>query len=147
MMPDEEAHWISVVVADDDPYSPDARMTRVVRAGKWEGMVPDTTTSDSNSDADTDPGTTTDSSTGDTSASDSQSPTSGLDPDTGAVPTGGSDASPTSGVDATSGSGTTAQDTTPADGDTSGCACRSAAAPSALWLLALLVVPRRRRAG
>jgi hypothetical protein len=28
MMPDEEAHWISVVVADDDPYSPDARMTR-----------------------------------------------------------------------------------------------------------------------
>jgi hypothetical protein len=41
-MPDEEAHVVVAVVADDDPYTPDAEAGVVVRASKWEGSVPGT---------------------------------------------------------------------------------------------------------
>lgn len=38
-MPDELAHTVEVVIADDDPYSPDAGAGLVVRAAKWDGMT------------------------------------------------------------------------------------------------------------
>jgi hypothetical protein len=140
MMPDEQAHTITVTVADDDPYSPDARMTRVIRAGKWEGMVPDPTTdTDSTSDSDTSAGTE---GTGDSGAD----PTG--DEPTGGQPTGGG---PTGGPGPTAPGGTDTDDT--AGGDTAmagggegGCGCdQRGGAPLSLLALALVAWPRRRR--
>ncbi len=39
-MPDEEAHVVVALVADDDPYTPDTDAGIVVRASKWEDRVP-----------------------------------------------------------------------------------------------------------
>jgi MYXO-CTERM domain-containing protein len=38
-MPDEEAHTIDVIVADDDLYSPDANAGLTVRSSKWKGAT------------------------------------------------------------------------------------------------------------
>jgi MYXO-CTERM domain-containing protein len=38
-MPDEKAHTVNVIVADDDPYSPDASAGLTVRSSKWKGAT------------------------------------------------------------------------------------------------------------
>lgn len=124
-MPDDEPHLVTVVAADDNMFTPDARFVFHVRAAKWQDVEP-----------------------GDDG---------GVD-DTGGGTGGGSDAGDagdaTGGAaDGASGSGTgadgTAGDGGAADGGAAenGCSCRStpSPAPTALWLLGLVALRRRRR--
>lgn len=149
VMPDEEAHRISVVISDDDPHSPDVTIGKVIRAKKWESMIPDPTggetegettnggTSDATGDA-TGDGVTTGSGGGDS--------VTGGDSDT---PTGGGPDSPTSqggGSDGGAGGGSTG-DTAGSAGEGGGCGCRSqeSGVGGSLLVLGLLGLRRRRR--
>jgi hypothetical protein len=143
VMPDEEAHWISLVVADDDPYSPDIRVGRVIRAKKWESMVPDDTTGgDSDTTGGTDP----------TGGSEGTGGTGGGTSDSGEPTGGGSDGSATGGS-ATGGSagtdgstdsaGTGGGSATGGSNTEGGCGCNSG--PGGGGLLALLLLGWRRR--
>lgn len=159
-MPDEEAHRISITIADDDPYSPDVTIGRVIRAGKWESMAGDTTggTDSGGTDSDgTDSGGTdsggTDTGGGDTTGGTggTDSPTSGggdsnSGADTEGPTSGGAGGSAgTSGADTSGGAG----DTGGSQGEGGGCGCRNDAGSQGPWLLALalLGVVRRRKAG
>jgi len=171
MMPDEAPHRVTVTVADDDPYSPDATALRIVRASKWESGGGSST--DTESDADT---SSTDPSAGDTdpTGGDETDPsagthathgTHGTHGDTGDT---GGDAGPTSGESDSAGSATAgsatagsatagtggatdpedASATAGGDGDASGCACAQSRDPAVPWLglgaLGLLFRRRRR---
>jgi len=149
-MPDEEAHWIRVRIADDDPNSPDLALSRVIRAKKWESMGGET---DSDSDTGTDTDDPTTGGTGDTSTTStdgtstdgSSDGTSSSAPTTGgAGPTeGGTSSSPgstrgDSGGDSDSGTGE-------ATGDGGGCGCRSGDPPGGAVFLAFALLGLRRR--
>lgn len=148
MRPDEEAHRISVDVADDDPYSPDVTIGRVVRAGKWESMIPNPT------GGETDSGSTGDATSGETSGA--ATGTGGSDSLTGGdsdTPTGGGSDTPATQngpggeTTDTAGTGGSGSDTVGST-DEGGCACRSQdpGAGASLRALALLGLRRRRRA-
>ena len=139
MMPDEQAHRVAVVIADNDPYSPDVTLTKVVRAGKWESMGGDTT-GETSGDPTEGGETGTGGGPGSEGGEGASAPTEG---------TGGSDGVTSTGETGTGGTGTggtgSGSDTAGTDGG-SGCGCRSdAPGGAALLALALLGVRRRRR--
>ena len=139
VMPDEEAHRISVVVADDDAYSPDARMTWVVRAAKWESMVPDPTGDPTGSGTTDDPtgSGTTGTGAGTTEEGDeSDTPTSG-----GGGATG--DTTTDDGGLSSDGAGATGEVAT---GEGGGCGCNGGGAGAGSMLALALLGRRRRRA-
>lgn len=147
MMPDEEAHWISLVVADDDPYSPDIRVGRVIRAKKWESMVPDDTTGgDTETGGGTDPtdgGETTGGTGG--SASESGEPTGGGSDGSATGGTAGTDGA-TGGSAGTEGSGGSDGGSATGGSNTEGgCGCNSGPGSGGLLALVLLGWRRRRR--
>lgn len=134
-MPDDQAHWVRAVVSDDDPYSPDAQITKVIRAKKWESMIEDTT-GDASSGGSTD-------SNGTGSATEGGSGSGGGTSPTGGEPTGGGGG----GSSGSGGSGASASGgATGGSGSESGCACQSGAPQggAGLLLLTLLALPRRR---
>lgn len=122
-MPDQEFHAVRVVAADDDPYSADAVFTFQVRSSIWQDQVGDTDGTGGSGD--------------------------GLDDTAGE---GDGTVGTASNGTAGEGDGTGNTDSAGADGGSgggSGCGCTSggAGAPgwSALWLLGLVAVRRRRR--
>ncbi|MDC0721624.1 MYXO-CTERM sorting domain-containing protein [Nannocystis bainbridge] len=148
VMPDEEAHWIRVVIADDDPRSPDVAITRVIRAKKWESMSGETDSDSGSSDTD-DPTTAgtegTEGTGGDTSG--------GTDATTGEAPTTGGTGGGPGGTGATQGSASTGDTGEGSDSGTGGtnseggCGCRTGdpAQGLAFGSLVLLALGRRRR--
>lgn len=130
MMPDEEAHRIAAVIADDDPYTPDVRIGRVIRASKWAPSAGETTGDPTTGDDDTG-----DAPTGGDSGSGGDSPTSagpGPGEETGGATTGGGTESASATAGESEGEG--------------GCGCRSDARGTS-WLALLLLAWRRRRRG
>lgn len=120
-MPDQEHHTVRVVAADDDPYSADAVFTFHVRSSIWEDQVGDT-----------------DGGTG--GSGDGTAGGSGLDGTAGGPGDG------TAGTaDGTGGTGSAGAD---GGGGGGGCGCTSGSTTpgwTALWMLALVAVRRRRR--
>jgi len=136
-MPDEEPHQVKVVIADDNPYSPDGFQLKTIRAAKWlgggVGTDTDTESGGTESDGTESGGTDGSAGTGGSAGTETTGVTGGSGGTDGTGSTGGgsggsASASDSSANTSVSGSDTVGDSATSTssggeDGDPSGCAC------------------------